>query len=258
MLLALSRNIRSSARFRKGVFEAFVYPILLFCVACGFLGAFAIVILQGRIAPVADSLGMEIPAVTSLMTARTASGVLYLAVLGAAVALLFHVWRWMGREGVLRGFREAILLRLPFLGALYEALLWSNAADTLALLLRARVPAPPALRLTAEASGSAKLSAALERLGAEAEKGKPLSQAAREDRAVPWAFTRALLAGEIGGSLADALHDLSEDYRVRYDRKAQTFIRWLPPALSVILGVLVFLLALAVLSPCIAFWGAAW
>ncbi|MGO8705931.1 MAG: type II secretion system F family protein [Candidatus Brocadiia bacterium] len=258
VLLALSRNIRASLRFRKGVFEAFVYPVLLFCVACGFLGAFAVVILQGKIAPVADSLGMEIPAVTALMTARTASGVLYLVILGALVALAFRAWRWMGRERVFRNLREAICVRLPFLGELYEALLWSNAADTLALLIRARVPAPLALRLTAEASGSARLSAALERLGAEAEKGKPLSQAAREDRAIPWAFTRSILAGEIGGSLADALSALADDYRVRYERKAQTFIRCLPPALSVILGVLVFLLALAVLAPYIAFWGAAW
>ena len=258
VLLALSRNIRSSARFRKGVFEAFVYPALLFVVACIFLSVFAVFILQGKMAPAADLLGIEIPAVTALMTARTASGALYLVIVAALGVLLFAVWRWMGRVRGFRDFREAIAVRLPFLGGLYEALLWSNAADTLALLIRARVPAPLALRLTAEASGSARLSASLERLGAEAEKGQPLSQAAREDRAIPWAFTRSLLAGEIGGSPADALSALADDYRIGYERRAQTFIRWLPPALSVILGVLVFLLALAVLSPYIAFWGAAW
>jgi type II secretory pathway component PulF len=141
---------------------------------------------------------------------------------------------------------------------LYEAALWSSAADTLALLLRAEVPAPVALRLVGPATGSRWLEQCLDRLATAAETGRALSVAGREDRESPLRFNYALDFGERRGDLAAAMSDLAERYRYEARRRAQLIVRYLPPAFAVAFGVIVLLIALGVLGPYVQFWGAAW
>lgn len=258
VLLALGRNIRTDAAFRRGVLEAFVYPILLFIVCCSFLTGFATYMLP-RYREAARQVSMIMPSLTEIMTARTASGRLVLGLVGGAVLALVALWfLWLRKIELGRVIGEPIARRLPFFRRLYESAVWSSAADTLALLIRARVPAPVALRLVGPATGTNWLTKTFGRLAAATETGKALSTAAREDPDTPYPFVRAVDVGEVKGDLAAALTSLAEEYRSRSERQAELFVRYLPPALAVVFGVLVFLTALTVLGPYIEFWGAAW
>jgi len=258
VLLALSRNIRTDAAFRRAVLEAFVYPVLLFILCCGFLSGFATMMLP-RYHEAAEEVSMKMPKLTEIMTARTTSGQLILGLVGAVILGLVVLWvAWLRRIRPGRLLGAAVARRFPFSKALYEAALWSSAADTLALLVRARVPAPAALRLVGPATGTRWLTLAFDRIAEQVEAGKPLATAAREDPETPYHFVCALDAGEAKGDLAAAMTTLAEEYRSRAERQAGLFVRYLPPALAVAFGVLVFLTALSVLGPDIKFWGAAW
>jgi type II secretory pathway component PulF len=128
----------------------------------------------------------------------------------------------------------------------------------LALLVRAEVPAPAALRLVGPATGSRWLCGTLDRLADAAGKGRPLSGAGREDRDVPARFNYALDIGERRGDLATAMSDLAERYRSEARRRAQLLVRYLPPAFALLFGVIVFLLAVGILGPYFKFWGGSW
>jgi type II secretory pathway component PulF len=247
ILLALSRNIRTESAFRRGIVEACVYPIFLLCVCGGLLAAFAAHILP-RYEDIAPRISVAIPWVTRLLaTSDVTREVLSLAVflIIAALVLLF-----LGTEPMMR--------RLPFFRTFYEAALWSSAADMFALLARAEVPAPTALRLVGPATGSRWLRDTLDRLAEAAEKGRPLSVAGREDRDVPARFNYALDVGERRGDLATAMSELAERYRYEARRRSQLLIRYLPPAFAVVFGIIVLLMALTVLGPYFKFWGGSW
>jgi type IV pilus assembly protein PilC len=247
VLLALSRNIRTDSNFRRGIVEACVYPILLICVCCGLLAGFA-----AHILPVfkeaAPKVGVHIPWFTRLIAADNAGQEVLM--IGGWLIIMTLALILMGTEPVMR--------RLPFLRSFYEAALWSSAADMLALLVQAAVPAPAALRLVGRATGSRWLRKTLDRLAEAAEKGRPLSVAGREDPDVPARFNYALDVGERRGDLAAAMSDLAGRYRYDARRRSQLLVRYLPPALAVIFGIIVFLMALAVLGPYFEFWGGNW
>jgi len=246
-LLALSRNIRTEAVFRHGLVEACVYPIVLLFACCGLLAGFATGILP-RYEDVAPRISVTIPWITRLMSTSNATQQIFmLAAFLIIVALLFLV---LGTEPMMR--------RLPFFRSFYEAALWSSAADMLALLVRAEVPAPTALRLVGRATGSRWLCDTLDRLAEAAAKGRPLSVAGREDRDVPARFNYALDIGERRGDLAAAMSALAERYRYDARRRSQLLIRYLPPAFAVVFGIIVFLMVLCVLGPYFKFWGGSW
>jgi type II secretory pathway component PulF len=201
---------------------------------------------------------MTMPIVTRAMAGPRPWGYAALVVVLCGGVLAVRFWPRLRASSAGRRAQEAVLRRLPFFRGLYEAALWSNAADTLALLLRAHVPAPAALRLVGPASGTAWLERVFEHVAAESERGKGLSEAAREVADVPHAFVRALDVAEIQDDPVPALEAAAERYRSDAERRAQVFVRYLPPALALLFGVLVLIVALTVLGPYIRFWGAAW
>ena len=258
VLLALARNIRTDATFRAGIVEAVVYPALLLVVCLGFLAGFAATILPGRFVPVAEAVEMRIPAITELMAGEAQIGrtAIALAVVLLLTGWLF--WRLARREGWARDIRESVLRRLPLYRSMHEAALWSSAADTLALLLRARVPAPAALRLTGPATDSPWVERCFADLAGQAEAGQLLPEAARRTEELPRRVVRALDAGAARNDLPGALIDLGADYRDEAQRRARNLVTYLPPAMALVMGVLVLLVALSVFLPVIKFWGAAW
>lgn len=257
VLLAFSRNVRVNALFRRGILEACIYPALLLIVCLLFLGAFGMM-LTTRFEPVADALTMQLPALTETMVAQNLLGAVVwsVTIIGIVVGLSLLMWSALSREG--RLFVERLLLTIPLYGEMYEAAQWSNAADMLALLLRARVPLPTALRLVGPATGTVRLAEAFERMAHDVAQGRPLSDAARRDRAAPARFARAADAGEVNGDLGAAMSGLAQDYRRQTERKADHVVRYLPAVLAVSFGVLILLIALTVFIPVLRFWGAAW
>lgn len=257
VLLAFSRNVRVNALFRRGILEACIYPALLLVVCLLFLGGFGF-ILATRLDPVADALAMQMPILTETMVAQNLLGALVgsVLILGLSVVALLAFWSALSRSG--RLFVERLFLLTPLYGEMYEAAQWSNAADMLALLLRARVPLPAALRLVGPASGAVRLAEAFDRMAQDIERGHALSQTSRRDRAVPARFARAADAGEVGGDLSAAMSGLAQDYRRHAERRADHVVRYLPAALAIAFGVLIMLVSLTVFIPVIRFWGASW
>ena len=258
VLLALSRNIRTDVAFRRGVVEASVYPVFLAWMCCAFLSGFALSMFP-IFSETARMVNMRIPTITMIMTGQSETSqrvfLLLIVVVAGTLALWFAVLRkiQLGRD-----VREAVVRKMPFLRGLHEAAVWSAASDTLALLLRAEVPAPLALRLVGQAAGSRWLMKSFEKMALMIEEGVPLSKAARDTAGVPFHFTRACDSGEIGGDLAGSLEALGREYRTRAERHAHVFLRYLPPGLALVFGVVVLAVVLSVLWPYIEFWGAAW
>ena len=257
VLLAMSRNIRTEAAFRRGVIESCVYPVVLAFTAFVFLIVFSLV-LYPRLSMTAASLPMDMPAVARMMTGQSETGRILLGVITGVLCLAILWWGFLRNLGIGRRIARAAARRVPFYGMLYEAAVWSVAAETLALLLRAETPAPAALNLTGSAIGCRWVRDAFGRMDEGVVAGKSFAEAARDARDVPLPVIRAFDSGESRNDAPGALEALAVEYRRRASRRAQVIVRYLPAILALVLGVFVLLTALTVFGPYIRFWRAPW
>jgi len=257
VLLAMSRNIRTEAAFRRGVIEACVYPLVLAFAAVVFLTGFSLLLYPG-IDATAESLPMNMPAVARMMTGQSATGRVLLAVLGGLLGLGVLWWVFLSKLGLGRRIARGIARCVPLYGLLYEAAVWSVAVETLALLLRAETPAPTALGLTGSAIGCPWVRGAFGRMAESVISGESLGEAARNAQEVPLPVIRAFDNGESRNDAPGALEALAAEYRRRASRRAQLIVRYLPALFALILGVFVLLAALTIFAPYMRFWRAPW
>ncbi|GEM_PF-126185 len=258
VLLNLSRNVRMNVAFRRALLTNVVYPLLLLLFSAAMLIAAGLVLIPQSFAPVAGSVDMRIPTLTEFMTGQTLQSRVTLAVL--ALMVLGGALTWMTLRRRLESSRltDAVARRLPYFRSFYEAALWSNASDMLALLVRAQTPAPEAFRLAGDALGRPWVSRAMEQIAARVERGESAGAAADGLRVVPRRFARALLAADVSGSMDRKLESLAEEYRNEAERRAENFIRYLPVAAALAMGLVVLLVAATLLGPYFRFWGARW
>ena len=258
VLLNLSRNVRMNVAFRRALLTNMVYPLLLLLFSVAMLIAAGLVLIPQSFAPAAGSVDMQIPTLTEFMTGQTLQSRVTLAAL--ALMVLGGALAWMTLRRRLESSRltDSVARRLPYFQSFYEAALWSNASDMLALLVRAQAPAPEAFRLAGDALGRPWVSGAMEQIAARVERGESAGAAADGLRMVPRRFARALLAADVSGGMDRKLESLAEEYRNEAERRAENFIRYLPVAAALAMGALVLLVAVTLLGPYFRLWGARW
>ncbi len=258
VLMALSRNIRLDASFRRGVIEALVYPcfVIFVCIMLLVLGS---VVLVPNYELAASQLSTSLPWVTEFLTLHTPAARITWALVAGVLATLLLLWAaWFRRTRLARSIGECFMRRMPLLNRLYEAAIWSGAADTLALLIQARVPLPAVLRLVGPALDTEWTIGAFARLADGVESGKSLRACARAESELPRRMVVALDSGDTIGDIAAAMRTVAKQYRKDAARKARNLLTFLPPALALIFGVVVFIVAMAVLMPILGFLEAAW
>ncbi|MEM8883186.1 MAG: type II secretion system F family protein [Planctomycetota bacterium] len=137
-------------------------------------------------------------------------------------------------------------VRVPVLGRMRDDVDRAGLAGSLAMLLRRQVPLATALRLAA-ATVSARRRDDVDRAAEDAEGGASFRDLA------PRLFEPALawLAGAADGSaqLPAALDEVARIHRSRFERAVDRLTTLVVPVLEILLGVVVFLLAMAYVLP---------
>lgn len=145
---------------------------------------------------------------------------------------------------------DRIRFRLPFWGRGYAAMVNFRFAQTLSLLLDGGVPLIEAFPLAGRATGSPWVGHLVEK---EAESlsrhGSSLADAVRRVAPLNDVLPGWIQAGEASGALPDLLARAGRRYQMRWQRMIGRSLEVLEPALIILVGGLVLLLALAVLTP---------
>jgi MSHA biogenesis protein MshG len=171
----------------------------------------------------------------------------YLAVAGTVVAV-GGVRLALGVPGIRLWWDEA-KLKLPILGPVILKLSLSRWAHILSLLVRSGVPILKSLEVVARAVGNAALSRSILAVADAAERGEALAEAMARDPLFPPLVVQMVAVGERTGELEALLLKVSEHYDREADYAIRNLSSALEPILLVIIGGMVFFLALAVFLP---------
>jgi general secretion pathway protein F len=237
----------ASAATRAAIRAVLVYPVIL--AVAGVASVWLLVgIVLPRFAAILADLGQTLPASTRLVL--TAASVARVAALPAGVVavVLLLLWRrWTTTDDGVRRW-HGWLLSTPVIGSIRFATGTARACAATGALLRSGVPVASALQHAARASGDAALGARLLVARGEVVTGQRIGRAIAESAALTPTAVRLVRAGEETGRLAEMFEHAARIERDRAQEATRSAVQMLEPAIILVFGGVVALIAAALLQ----------
>lgn len=246
----LSTSLEKEKALTGKVRAALVYPTLLLAVALVIL-IFLVTVALPKIAGVFAGSGFELPLFSRLVFAvglflnRYAWVVLGTFFGGGIAAGVFLFKTPAGKRVAHR-----IVGRVPVIANIIRRIAIQRFASILSSLLRSGMPITDALEITADAVGEPEMREGLRRISREGvSRGLTLGDAFRREVAFPLVVTNLIAISEKAGHLDDILATLAEFYESEIDAALKTFVAFIEPAMLVLIGGVVGLIALSIIVP---------
>lgn len=248
LLEELADLLEQQCAVKERIVSALIYPTLV--VAFGLVVAGLIMkFLIPKAAEMLKGVDVEVPLITRVMQGLAR----YFPVVFVFVAVLVAggLFFWMRR--VDRPRRRIALDRLwlvlPVFGPIRVKLCAMRLCRTLALLLDSGVPAVDALSLAGDASGSACTADATGQASDRVRDGASVSEALQNLPLLGGLLVGWAKVGETSGALPKMLRTAAHSLAAQWERRVSRLMSFVEPALILMIGGFVLLVALSVLLP---------
>jgi len=248
VLARLADYTEARHALQQRVRQALIYP--------GFLVSMSVLILAGlvgfvvpKIVQVFATMHQQLPWLTRALIGFSG----FLRSWWWLLALLIVALVWAGRQALrqsaVRMRWHRFLLRLPLIGRLIRGVETARFARTLSILVASGVPILEALRIAAGIVSSLPLREALEEAANRVREGDGIAVALERSRQFPPMAVYLIASGEGGGNLEDMLERAATQQERETQSIIGTALALFEPAMIVTMGLLVFLIVLAILMP---------
>ena len=144
----------------------------------------------------------------------------------------------------------SIVNEIPVVKEVVRKIALQRFAATLSSLIKAGIPLTDALEITAQAVGNVDLREALMRISREGlAKGLTVGEAFKREPYFPKTVVNLIAISEKAGHIEEVLGTLSEFYTSEIDSSLKTLVSVLEPAMLLIIGFVIGLIALAIIVP---------
>ena len=151
---------------------------------------------------------------------------------------------------------DKLMLRLPVVGRINLLGELSRTCRTMALLLRVGLPLPQIMAMAVNSSGNKVMVEALTGVQQELIRGEGLSRPMAKREVFLPLMVQMATVGEETGSLDNTLTTVAQSYEIEADDKTSRAVGLIQPALTIIIGILVAFVAVAMLSAMYSIYGA--
>ncbi len=150
---------------------------------------------------------------------------------------------------------DKLSLRLPVVGRINLLGELSRCCRTMALLLRVGLPLPQILAIAINSSGNKVMVEALTEVQQELIRGEGLSRPMAKKEVFLPLMVQMVTVGEETGSLDNTLTTVAQSYEFEADDRTGQAVGLIQPALTIIIGVLVAFVAVALVSAMYSIYG---
>jgi type IV pilus assembly protein PilC len=239
---------------RRKVIAAMIYPIIIL-VATFLVGVAMTFFVLPRIVRMFETLRIALPTPTrlfiSLAKFLVADGIYVLI----GIAILVVLIRVLIRAKATRPFFHKLILGTPFLKNIIRKVNLARITRILAVLLKCGVTINESLVITAQAIDNAVYRRILVRAAEAVKTGKSLAVAFSDESLVSKMTGRMISVGEKTGKLEENLFYLADFYEEEVDQATKNLSSVIGPVLMIVIGVVLGLLAIAIISPIYQFSG---
>lgn len=246
----LSNSLIKEKEMRDQIKSALVYPILLLSTSVLIL-AFLVMFALPKIANVFLESGFQPPLFSRVVFAVGLFfgnyGLIFIIVfvLGAILFIIGYK-----NSTVFKKFFLSLVRGIPIIRDLVKKIALQRFASTLSSLIKAGIPLTDALEITSQAVGNAELKDALIRISREGlEKGLTVGEAFRREPFFPKTVVNLMAISERAGHIDEVLGTLADFYASEIDNSLKTLVAFLEPAMLLIIGFIIGLIALSIIIP---------
>ena len=248
VLEELSSFFKRSIKYRQQLLGALAYPV--FVISFAFLVIYFLLnYLVPLFSDVYERFDGELPQITQkiiLLSDWLGANSVYLFL---TLASIFGLLYWQRRQTWFRRASSWLLLRLPIFGGIFQQLYLSRFAQSMALLLRARIPLLKSVQLVAKMVGFYPIEVSLKNAEAEILRGKLLQESLEGYSIYPQQLLALVQVGEESSTLDAMFQKLSDQYNEEVEQKTAVIGSLIEPLLIIFLGVLVGVILVAMYLP---------
>ena len=248
VLERLADYTEASVELRGKVFAALTYPAVMMFVALGVI-TFLMAYVVPKITTLFKTRKAELPWITDVVVwvsdALKSWWWLMIALIVGGTVLLV---RWYRTEEGRRQI-DTRILKLPVLGRMLRMIAIARFSSTLATLMVSGVPLLAAMGIVRNIISNVVLKAVVEDAQAAVREGEPMNQPLQRSGEFPPMVVHMISVGERTGELAQMLGRVSRTYESQVNRRLATLTSLLEPLMILVMGGVVFVIALAILLP---------
>jgi type IV pilus assembly protein PilC len=244
----LAGFLEASARLRKKVKSAMMYPVIVICIAFT-ITTFLIVRVVPIFAEIFADFGAKLPAPTQFLIdlSNFVRGEWYFLILGIG-GVIFGV-RTFVRSKYGKQATDRWKLKLPGFGPLIHKIAMSRFARTFAQLIRSGVPILEVLDIVGGSSGNYVIEENIRSVATDVEKGDNLSTALSKKKIFPAMLLRMVAAGEATGKIDTMLEKMADFWDEEIEATLDGLTSLIEPMLICFLGVIVGGIVIAMFLP---------
>jgi len=248
VLARLADYNESQARLLRTVQSALTYPVIMIVVSLAIL-IFLLTYVVPQVTKIFTDTGRPLPLATRILLSCSSffahywwSMLLLLAIGGLIATRLIRTPK--GRE-----WYDRTLLRLPWVGRLFQRLNVARFARTLSTLLASGVPILTALGIVTHLLSNSVLRRAVEDARSSVQEGESLAAPLRRSGLFPALLTQMIAVGERSGELEGMLTRAADAYDEEVSVALSRLTSLLEPLTILLMGGVILFIVLAILLP---------
>ncbi len=248
VLARLATYLENTARLRKKVKSAMMYPTVVTIVAIG-VTVFLMIQVVPTFGEVFTSFGKKLPAPTQLLIDTSAFMKAYILYLVAGIGAVIYGWFAYIKTKPGREFWDRTRINLPIFGTIAHKIVLARFTRTLASLIRSGVPILEVLNIVANTAGNVVVEKAIRTASTDIERGEGISAALGKHPVFPTMIIRMLTAGEQTGKIDSMLERVADFLDEEIETTLSGLTSLIEPLLIVFLGVTIGGIVIAMFLP---------
>jgi type IV pilus assembly protein PilC len=238
ILSRLASYLENTARLRRKVKSAMMYPVAVTIIAIG-ITIFLLIKVVPVFGDIFSGFGAKLPAPT-LWLIRTSEflqqTIFY--ILPAAGGLIYG-WTFFIKTKRGREFWDRLKIKLPIFGIIAHKIALARFSRTLASLIRSGVPILEVLNIVANTCGNVIMEKAIRAAALDIESGDSISYSISKHPIFPSMIVRMMTAGEQTGKIDSMLERVADFLDEEIETTLSGLTSLIEPLLIVFLGVVV-------------------
>ena len=238
ILARLATYLENTARLRKKVKSAMMYPTIVTIVAIG-ITIFLLVKVIPVFADIYSGFGAQLPAPTQFLISLSAILQKYFILFLLALGALVYGWFYFIKTPAGRWFWDSRRIRLPIFGSIAHKICLARFTRTLASLIRSGVPILEVLQIVSQTVGNVVMEKAIKDSSTDIERGEGIAAALGKHPIFPSMIVRMITAGEQTGKIDTMLERVSDFLDEEIETTLSGLTSLIEPILIVVLGVVI-------------------
>ena len=238
ILARLATYLENTARLRRKVKSAMMYPIVVTCVAIG-ITIFLLIKVVPVFGEIFSSFGAALPAPTQFLINVSNIVKKYIILLLLAGGGGVYGWLYFIKTPAGRYFWDARRIKIPIFGHIAHKICLARFTRTFASLVRSGVPILEVLHIVSQTVGNVVMEKAIKAGALDIERGESISNSLSKHPVFPIMIIRMITAGEQTGKIDNMLERISDFLDEEIETVLSGLTALIEPILIVFLGVVV-------------------